>query len=204
MKEKLLGIGVTVFRGDRCLFRDLSFALERGELLLLKGKNGSGKTSLLQAMAGLLPLEGGEISWAGKPITHEPQAFRGTFAWFGHRTGLKADLSPRENLRFDTCLRASKATGVDRVFARLGLERWGDLPVRLLSAGQQRRVALARLLLADVPLWLVDEPFTNLDRDGRQLVLDIVSEHIEAGGLCALAAHQDVSIRGAVRRLSLS
>ena len=204
MKEQLQGTGVTVFRGDRCLFRDLSFALGPGELLLLEGKNGSGKTSLLRAIAGLLPLEDGEISWAGAPVNRDRQAFRGTFAWFGHRTGLKADLSPVENLRFDTRLRARNATGIDEVFARLSIERLRDLPVRLLSAGQQRRVALARLLLADVPLWLVDEPFTNLDRDGRQLVLDIVSEHVEAGGLCALAAHQDVSIRGTIRRLSLS
>ena len=158
----------------------------------------------MRAIAGLLPLEDGEISWAGAPVNRDRQAFRGTFAWFGHRTGLKADLSPVENLRFDTRLRARNATGIDEVFARLSIERLRDLPVRLLSAGQQRRVALARLLLADVPLWLVDEPFTNLDRDGRQLVLDIVSEHVEAGGLCALAAHQDVSIRGTIRRLSLS
>jgi len=204
LKEQLEGVGVTVFRGDRCLFEDLSFALGRGELLVLEGKNGSGKTSLLRAIAGLLTLEEGEIRWGGEPVSKDRQAFRGNFAWLGHRTGLKADLSPLENLRFDTRLRARNTQPFDAVFARLGIERLRDLPVRLLSAGQQRRVALARLLLADVPLWLVDEPFTNLDRDGRQLVLDIVSEHIEAGGVCAMAAHQDVAVRGTIRRLSLS
>ena len=121
----------------------------------------------------------------------------------GHRTGLKADLSPLENLRFDTRLRARNTQPFDAVFARLGIERLRDLPVRLLSAGQQRRVALARLLLADVPLWLVDEPFTNLDRQGREIVIELVGEHLDRGGLCVMAAHQDVDVRGAVQRLAL-
>ncbi len=194
-----------LFRGDRCLFRQLSFALDTGEMLLLEGANGSGKTSLMRAMAGLLPVDEGELRWNGETVAGDHrQAFRSDLVWLGHRTGLKLDLTPVENLRFDTVLRRRNSRSLDAAFERLGIERLKPLPVRLLSAGQQRRVALARLLLADVPLWLVDEPFTNLDREGRQLVLDLVSEHLEAGGLCVMAAHQDVDVRGTTRVVKLS
>ncbi|MEO1244285.1 MAG: cytochrome c biogenesis heme-transporting ATPase CcmA [Pseudomonadota bacterium] len=204
MTAKLTAKTLTLFRGDRCLFDDLSFALDAGELLVLEGDNGSGKTSLMRAIACLLPLERGEFLWDGKAVNKDLQDFRGVFAWLGHRSGLKADLTPLENLRFETSLRSRNNTELAAVFERLGIERLRSLPVRLLSAGQQRRVALARLLLTDVPLWLVDEPFTNLDRQGRKLVEDLIGDHLERGGLCVMTAHQDVGVRGSVRRLSLS
>ena len=204
MTHKLEATDLTLFRGDRCLFSDLSFALESGEMLLLEGANGSGKTSLMRSVAGLLGLDDGELHWDGVRVASDRQAFRAQFAWLGHRTGLKLDLTPAENLRFDTSLRSRSDRTFDDVFARLGISRLAGLPVRLLSAGQQRRVALARLLLANVPLWLVDEPFTNLDREGRSLVLDLVSEHLDADGMCVMAAHQDVDVRGTVRTIKLS
>lgn len=192
-----------MIRGERCLFQDLSFALNPGELLLLEGANGSGKTSLLRAIAGLLSLESGEIQWNAKPIADQRQEFHASLAWYGHRTGLKGDLTYVENLKFESSLRAQSAVDVEDVFERLQISRLKRLPLRSHSAGQQRRAALARLILADVPLWLMDEPFTNLDRDGRQLVNEVCQEHVAAGGLCVMAAHQGVDIDATIKRVSL-
>ncbi len=204
MTAKLEAKELTLFRGDRCLFSGLSFALDAGELLLLEGSNGSGKTSLMRAIAGLLTFDEGEIRWNGTPVDRDRQSFRGDLTWMGHRTGLKSDLTPVENLRFDTVLRARNTETFENAFARLGITRLAPLPVRLLSAGQQRRVALARLILSATPLWLVDEPFTNLDREGRALVLELVDEHLDRGGLCVMAAHQDVEMRNTMRSVRLT
>ena len=204
MTAKLEARDLTLFRGERCLFNQLSFALNDAELLVLEGSNGSGKTSLMRAIAGLLTFDEGSLHWAGQPVNRDRQYFRQQFTWLGHRTGLKHDLTPVENLRFDSTLRARNDRSFEEVFERLGITRLATLPVRLLSAGQQRRVALCRLLLAGTPLWLVDEPFTNLDRQGRQLVLDVVGEHLATGGLCIMAAHHDIEVRGTMRRLQLS
>ena len=122
------------------------------------------------------------------------QSFHGALVWLAHRTGLKGDLNMVENLHFERSLRDQSGRDPEEVYERLGIERLKKLPLRSLSAGQQRRVALARMLLADVPLWLLDEPFTNLDREGRKLVMELVEEHLGVGGLCVMAAHQDVEI----------
>ena len=123
--------------------------------------------------------------------------------WYAHRTGLKGDLTFLENLEFEAALRSQSNVEAEDVFKRLEISRLKRLPLRSLSAGQQRRAALARMLLADAPLWLMDEPFTNLDRDGRQLVIDVTEEHLAAGGLCVMAAHQDVEINATVKRVTL-
>lgn len=203
LTEKLSATGITLIRGERCLFRDLDFALNSGELLLLEGRNGSGKTSLMRAIAGMLSIESGEIFWNDKPVPGQRQDFHGALVWLAHRTGLKGDLSLVENLRFEGSLRPQSNVDHATVYERLGIARLKALPLRSLSAGQQRRVALARMLLADVPLWLMDEPFTNLDRDGRQLVMQLTEEHLQKGGMCVLAAHQDVRIDAPVIRVSL-
>lgn len=203
MTVKLSAIDLTMIRGERCLFQNLEFALNAGELLLLEGLNGSGKTSLLRAIAGLLSLESGEVLWNDEPILRQRQEFHAATVWFAHRTGLKGDLNFLENLEFEAALRPQSNVDVSHVFERLGISRLKSLPLRSLSAGQQRRVALARMLLADAPLWLMDEPFTNLDRDGRQLLIDVTEEHLAAGGLCVMAAHQDVNINASVKRVSL-
>ena len=192
-----------MLRGDRCLFTSLSFALNDGGLLLLEGSNGSGKTSLLRAMVGMIDLEEGDIFWDGKSVREDRQRFYSSLVWLSHRVGLKADLTLVENLNFEQCLRPTSGKDFESVLERLGLMRLRKLPLRSLSAGQQRRVALARMLLADAPLWLMDEPFTNLDRAGRSLVEDIVTEHLQAGGLCVIAAHQDVDIDAPTERVVL-
>lgn len=203
MTAKLSANGLTLIRGERCIFQRLEFALNPGELLLLQGQNGSGKTSLLRTIAGLLSPDAGEVRWNDVPILSQRQAFHGAMVWLAHRTGLKGDLTPSENLRFEATLRPQSKIDMSSVYDRLGIARLKRLPLRLLSAGQQRRVALARMLMADVPLWLMDEPFTNLDSEGRELVIELTEEHLASGGLCVMAAHQEVELSAPVQRVSL-
>jgi len=190
---------LTLFRGDHCLFQQLNFALQAGEALLVQGPNGSGKTSLLRAVAGLLDLEAGEVRWRDRPILANRQAFHAELGWFAHRTGCKGDLSLLENLRIEAGLRALDLSRLDQVLERLQLTRIRDLPFRSLSAGQQRRVGLARLLLGSMPLWLMDEPLTNLDGAGQALVVELLAEHLKGGGACLLASHQDLELAGLQR-----
>ncbi len=203
MTAKLIATDLTLIRGERCLFENVGFALGPGQMLLLKGRNGSGKTSLLRALLGLLEPETGAIQWDGEPIADVRQAYCRSLVWMAHRVGLKADLTLVENLLFESSLRPFDYADFDAVLERLGLNRLKKLPVRFLSAGQQRRVALARMLLADAPLWLMDEPFTNLDADGRQLVVDVLDEHLAAGGLCVIATHQDVVVDAPTQKVDL-
>jgi heme exporter protein A len=203
LTNQFSGSGLTLFRGDRCLFRNVDFAVESGELLVLEGANGSGKTSLMKAIVGMLELETGVLEWNGTPVGEQRQVFHGSLVWLAHRVGLKADLTLVENLRFEAALRPQASPDMEPVLERLGLTRLKPLPLRSLSAGQQRRVALARILLADVPLWLMDEPFTNLDRAGRGLVLRLVTEHLEKGGMCIMAAHQDIEIDAPMKKVVL-
>ncbi len=203
MTAKLSATGLTLFRGDRCLFEDVGFALDAGQLLLLEGPNGSGKTSLLKAIVGMLELEAGAVCWDGDPVLEQRQLFHGSLAWMAHRVGFKADLTLVENLRFEAVLRPQVAVDIDDILERVDVARLKRLPMRSLSAGQQRRVALARMLLADVPLWLMDEPYTNLDREGSILVAGVVNEHLAGGGLCVMAAHQDVDIDAPVQKVTL-
>ncbi len=204
MTAQLSADGLTLFRGERCLFQGLSFALNPGELLLLEGRNGSGKTSLMRAIAGLIEFEDGDVMWEGKPLRSNRQAFYGSLVWMQHRVGFKADLNLVENLKFESHLRAQSGEDFDEVCKRLDIDRLKRLPLRVLSAGQQRRVALARMLMSKVPLWLMDEPFTNLDREGRALVMDLATEHLDGGGMCIMAAHQDVEIGGNVQKIQLT
>jgi len=203
LTAKLSGENLTLIRGERCLFEGLDFALESGGLLLLEGRNGCGKTSLMRAIAGMLSLEAGEIFWNGVAVLKQRQTFHGALVWLAHRTGLKGDLNMVENLDFERTLRRQAERDTEEVYERLGIERLRKLPLRSLSAGQQRRVALARMLLADVPLWLMDEPFTNLDREGRKLVMELVEQHLGTGGLCVMAAHQDVDIDAPLTRIRM-
>jgi heme exporter protein A len=203
LTELLSATALRLYRGERCLFQDLGFALGPGEMLLVEGANGSGKTSLLRAIAGLLSLDAGAVFWRGEPTRQNRQALCAEMAWLSHRLGLKYDLTLVENLRFDTRLRGSNGEQSDEVLGKLGLKGLETLPLRALSAGQQRRVALARLQLSASMLWLMDEPFTNLDTAGQALVRDLVERKLKQGGLCVVATHHAIEISAPTRRIKL-
>jgi heme exporter protein A len=192
-----------LWRGDRHLLRGLCLALEPGQALQLLWPNGTGKTSLLRAVAGFLHPESGRVSWKGQAISANRDAYHRDLAYEGHETALKADLSAAENLRFACALRSGASDRqVHDALLRVGLQDLrADQPVRSLSAGQQRRVALARVLLWDAPLWLLDEPAANLDASGQQVLQDVLDGHLRDGGMALLAAHQAVPLDPAKCRL---
>jgi heme exporter protein A len=194
-----------LWRGDRRLFAGLSLALRPGELLHVLGPNGAGKTSLLRVLCGSSPPERGRVLWNGTPIGAQRLAYHAELAYLGHRDGLKQDLGAGENLRFTLALRSGQpAQGIEAVLAELGLARAADLPVRALSAGQRRRVALARCLLSRAPLWLLDEPFSNLDTGGRAWGTQCFARHLERGGMIVVTSHHPVAVEGhATGRLEL-
>ena len=196
--------GLSLLRGERFLFHNLSFELRSGDALLVQGPNGSGKTSLLRAVAGLTDLEEGTVRWRGRPTAEQRQDYHAELAWFAHRVGFKNDLTVLENLHVEGGLRACELGETAAVLSRLHLAACRSLPFRALSAGQQRRVALARLLLSRAVLWLMDEPFTNLDKEGQALVIALITEHLERGGLCVFASHQDVELYADMPRVSLT
>jgi len=184
-------------RGDRLLFRGLELALSAGAVVRVTGPNGCGKTSLLRIVCGLALAEAGTVRWRGEPTRHS-EAFKRDCAYVGHRDGVKADLSAGENLAFHARLTGADPGAVDPAIERLGLAACRDVPAGRMSAGQRRRTALARLLLGERRLWILDEPFTALDDQGRDTVEAMLQAHCAAGGLILFTSHQ------ALRRGQLS
>ncbi len=203
MTVKLSAHDLTLIRGESCLFKDLSFTINAGDLLVLEGQNGSGKTSLIRAILGMLNFESGEVLWNDIPINKQRQEFHRSLIWLSHRTGLKKDLTLQENLHFETALRSKLDVDQSQILKKLNIFDLKDLPIRSMSAGQQRRVALARLLLFDAPIWLLDEPFTNLDDEGQNIVLDLINSHLSSGGICVIAAHQEFNINASKIKVRL-
>jgi heme exporter protein A len=201
MSEEVLlrGHEVAVWRGERCLFEQLSFELERQQLALLVGPNGSGKTTLLRILAGLALPTNGLVTWKGIAISDLASEERAEVAYRGHLESLKRDLTVVENLTFHAALWGRRA-GFDAILAELKLEAVAHVRARYLSAGQRRRVALAMLQLSGATLWLLDEPTTNLDSEGRALLVEWTQRHLAAGGMAVIATHQpdELATRGAL------
>ncbi len=193
-------------RGDRRLFRDVSFALPAGTLLQLRGANGSGKTSLLRILCGLLTPASGEVRWQGSTIRELAEEYSRDVTYIGHRHGIKEELNSLENLQISSALAGFK---VDRAEAGAALERLGlagreHLPARFLSEGQRRRSVLARLLTCETKIWLLDEVLASLDRAARALVESLIGEHLNTGGIAIVATHQDLHISAnSIQRLEL-
>jgi heme exporter protein A len=185
-----------LWRGDRHLLRGLNFSLPSGQALQLLWPNGTGKTSLLRCIAGFLHAEEGQIRWQGRPVREDRDAFHWELAYLGHDAALKADLSALENLRYGCALRLRLAdAALQAALADVGLDRIDPLqPARSLSAGQQRRVALARLSLWGAKLWLLDEPASNLDAAGQQVFERLLKSHLQAGGSAILATHHGLAL----------
>ena len=184
-----------VFRGDRHVLRGVSFELDAGCCLQVTGVNGAGKTTLLRALCGLVDLEEGELQWRGAPTSRSAPAYHAELAYLGHDAPLKGELTGRENIGYAVGLRRSlPADGVSKALERVGATAFADRPVRSLSAGQRRRVAFAALWLCGVPLWILDEPNTNLDTQGQALVAGLIEEQLAGGGLVVAAVHQELSL----------
>jgi heme exporter protein A len=184
-------------RGDRLLFKDVGLALEAGSLLYVLGENGSGKSSLLRMLCGLLMPEQGEILWAGKSIKSYAEQYLPNLKYLGHLNGLKEDLTALENLQMGARIAGQAVTAAAALSAlsAIGIARCANLPVRVLSQGQKRRVALAALWLSRSPLWILDEPFAALDVAATEVLAARISEHLAAGGMTILTSHQDVPIK---------
>ena len=174
-------------RQDEAIFGPMSLVVRAGEVLLIEGGNGSGKTTLLRVLAGLLEASAGTVTREAQPFGEEPST---PVVFLGHQGGLKLDLSARENLGFTKQLTGLRqGSSIAGVLKSVGLEGFEDTPLRFLSAGQKKRAALAAILIAPVSLWLLDEPYANLDREGHRLVDRMLETHIARGGAAVITAH---------------
>jgi heme exporter protein A len=186
---------IHVWRGDREVLAGVSLEASAGDCVHVLGPNGSGKTTLLRVIAGLLTPEQGTVAWGGRETRTQRDAWCASFVYLGHSDGLKPEFTARENLAFDAGLRRRLRAGeIDEVLAVVGLAPAHDQPAGFLSAGQRRRLAIARVVLAATPLWILDEPYTNLDRDGAALVSSVIGRHLDDGGAALIAAHQPPAI----------
>ncbi len=190
--------GLTVRRGFRLLFEGLDLDLGSGEILQLTGPNGSGKSTLMRVIAGFSQADTGSIRWRDLPENPEPANL---LNYHGHRDGLREALTPAENLAFAGALLGGDLAEIPVALEKLGVSALADLPVQVLSAGQRRRVALARLLVAPRPLWLLDEPFAALDSDGQARVTALLADHARQGGMAIVATHQPLGLE--TRHLAL-
>ncbi len=192
----LTATALSCIRGERRLFAGLDLAVGPGEWLHVQGENGAGKTSLLRILAGLSPPAAGEIFWRGEPIKALAEEFRRHLLFLGHHGAVKEELTPLENLTLAARL---DGTALDEVEALTALTRFGlrgreDLSVRFLSAGQKRRVLLARLAVRKATLWILDEPFTALDVKAVEMLSGLIVEHVTGGGIAILTSHQSIPL----------
>jgi len=203
--NELTADNLQLWRGEQHVLRGISVAVAGGQCLQVTGANGSGKTTLLRVLCGLVPLEAGRICWRGNDVAADWAAYHSELAYLGHDNALKAELSATENLHYAAALR--RRVPVQQVAAaldRTGMAESAAQLVRSMSAGQRRRVALARLTLIGGALWLLDEPTSNLDALGQVLLLELIEKHLAAGGAAVVATHQGLDLPQAqLRSLTL-
>lgn len=200
---RLTAEGLAATRGERPLFDNLSFALHAGGALVLTGPNGSGKSSLLRLLAGFGRPTAGQVRWNETPISDDLETYRRALHYVGHLEGLKPALSAVEMLRFWADLADQPSADPTGPLKALGLVRAAETPCRFLSSGQQRRLALARLLTWDAPLWLLDEPTVGLDDEAMGLISGLIERHRAQGGIVVLSTHQPLALHD-TQRLSLA
>ena len=192
----LEAVDLECVRGDRPLFSHLSFSLKPGELLHVTGANGSGKTTLLRTLCGLTRAHAGEVRWNGSAIDKLGDDYHAQLAYVGHANGIQGDLTPVENLRVASSLGGdADKSRIGTTLERLGLAAYHHFPSKILSQGQKRRLALARLVVEHKPLWILDEPLSGLDVDSVSLMTTILMEHLAEGGLIVITSHQDVDVK---------
>lgn len=203
----LEGVNIECRRGGRLLFSGFDFRLDAGAILQIEGANGCGKTSLLRILSGLMRASAGWVHWCGADIVEIRAEFHRNTSYVGHSPGIKDYLTPRENLAFTagvTVRRSDQA--LNEALERVGLLGFEDVPARILSAGQRRRVALGRLLVSTAQLWLLDEPFAALDKSGKAMVEGLLGQHAGNGGMAVVTTHQaiDVACRVETRTLAMA
>ncbi len=187
-------------RGDEVVFEDLSLTGRGGEIWQIAGANGAGKTSLLRILAGLAPAAGGSLAWRGRPVAVGAEHLRRDLTYLGHLPGVTGFLSVLENLVYALRLGAAARVAAEHALAEVGLADQLHAPARRLSAGQRQRLALARFVAGKTPLWIMDEPLTALDADGRALVERLLDAHARAGGLAIVSTHQTLAVDAAPLR----
>jgi heme exporter protein A len=203
MEDLLQGIDLSCIRDDRVLFAKLSFKLGAGQVLLLEGKNGSGKTSLLRILCGFREVDEGRVLWCGEAINDSQ--YYADMAYIGHLDGIKKELTVLENLHMALALGQSGHYSIAQALGKVHLSGYDDALIQTLSAGQKRRLSLARLLITHNKLWILDEPFTSLDKQGIALVETLMAEHCANGGLIVLTSHHDLNLPSvAVQRIRLA
>lgn len=192
----LTATALSCVRGERRLFAGLDLAVGPGEWLHVQGENGAGKTSLLRILAGLSPAAEGEVFWQGEPIKVLAEGYRRQLLFLGHHGAVKEELTPLENLTLAAQLdgTALEEMAALKALARFGLRGREDLNVRFLSAGQKRRVLLARLAVRQATLWILDEPFTALDVKAVEMLSGLIVEHVTNGGIAILTSHQTIPL----------
>ncbi len=194
---------LSCIRDDRILFSGLSFSLEPGQVLLLEGKNGCGKTSLLRILCGFREADEGEILWCERAVNDS--RYHADMAYIGHLDGIKKELSVLENLKMSLAISRPGKFDIERALDKVHLSGYEDTLVQALSAGQKRRLSLARLLVTHNVLWILDEPFTSLDRQGIKLIESLMLEHVGDGGMIVLTSHHDLTLHAAdIQRIDLT
>jgi len=201
--SRLQGSDLSCVRDDRVLFEELCFELNSGQVLLLEGENGSGKTSLLRILCGFREPDAGQVLWCGNAINDSQ--YYDDMAYVGHLDGVKKELTVLENLKVSLALGQSGEYSIAQALAKVQLADFDDALVQTLSAGQKRRLSLARLLITHNSLWILDEPFTSLDKQGISLIESLMTEHCNKGGMIVLTSHHDIALASVdVQRILLS